>query len=241
MKESEMRKIRWKKISMVFQSSMNALDPVFRIKDQISEAILTHEGIDKLEAEERAKEFLERVGIERSRANDYPHEFSGGMKQRVMIAMALATYPSIVILDEPTSALDVIVQAQILKLIKNLQEEKRLSIILITHDLSVISAVCDRVAIMYAGKIVENSSARTLFKHPQHPYSEGLIGSFPRLSQPRHSRLISISGAPPDLIDPPKGCRFHPRCPRAMEICKREEPVFTETDENHMVACHLYT
>ena len=236
--EEEMRKIRWKHISIVFQGAMNALNPVFRVGDQIVEAIRTHEPhISKEEAMERAKELLELVGLKASRAYDYPHEFSGGMRQRALIAMALSCNPDLLIADEPGTALDVIVQAQILKLLKELRDRLNLSMILITHDLSIIAETCDTVAIMYAGKIVEAGKVIDIFKDPLHPYTKGLIGAFPSLKGERR-RMASIPGSPPDLLYPPEGCRFHPRCSYAMEICKKAEPPLVKIG-NRYVACHL--
>jgi len=236
--EAIRREVRWKRISMVPQAAMNALNPVFTVKDQIIEAILAHEDVSEKEAEARTVELLKRVGIDPSRAGNYPHEFSGGMKQRAMIAMALACNPEIVIADEPTTALDVIVQAQVLKVIKTLQRELGLSMILISHDLSVVAETCDRTIIMYAGNIVENTSTAEMFRHPLHPYSIGLIGAFPKLTGER-KRLESITGNPPNLLHPPPGCRFHPRCPHAKEVCTKLAPPLMETHENHWVACHM--
>jgi len=232
------KNIRWKRISIVFQGAMNALNPVYTVGDQIMEAILTHEDISNEEAKERVIKLFELVGIDPSRINNYPFEFSGGMKQRAMIAMALACNPDIVITDEPTTALDVIVQAQVLKLLKSLKEELNLSLIMISHDLSVIAETCNKVAIMYAGKIVEMADVVRLFKNPLHPYSQGLMNSFPSLKGPR-KKLISIPGSPPNLLSPPLGCRFHPRCQYALEKCKQEEPLLMEIDKGHYVACHL--
>jgi peptide/nickel transport system ATP-binding protein len=236
--EAIRREVRWKRISMVPQAAMNALNPVFRVKDQIIEAILAHEDVSEKEADARTVELLKRVGIDTSRAGNYPHEFSGGMKQRAMIAMALACNPEIVIADEPTTALDVIVQAQVLKVIKTLQSELGLSMILISHDLSVVAETCDRTIIMYAGNVVENTETQEIFRHPLHPYSIGLIGAFPKLTGER-KRLESIKGNPPNLLNPPLGCRFHPRCPHAKEVCTRVAPPLMETHENHWVACHM--
>jgi peptide/nickel transport system ATP-binding protein len=239
MPEEILRKnIRWKRISIVFQGAMNALNPVYTVGDQIMEAILTHEDISNEEAKERVIKLFELVGIDPSRINNYPFEFSGGMKQRAMIAMALACNPDIVITDEPTTALDVIVQAQVLKLLKKLKEELNLSFIMISHDLSVIAETCNKVAIMYAGKIVEMADVVSLFKNPLHPYSQGLMNSFPSLKGPR-KKLISIPGSPPNLLSPPLGCRFNPRCPYAWEKCKEEEPLLIEIDKGHYAACHL--
>jgi peptide/nickel transport system ATP-binding protein len=232
----EMRDIRWDEISMVFQGAMNALNPVLRIGDQIVEAILLHEDTTGDEAWKKMEDILEVVGVDPTRASNYPHEFSGGMKQRVMIAMALVTEPKVLIADEPTTALDVTVEAQVLKLLKSLQEKFQLSVILITHDLATIAEACDRVAIMYAGKIVEFADVVTIFKERLHPYTEGLIRSVPSLLGTEH--LVHIPGSPPGLIEPPSGCRFHPRCPIATEICVQQEPEFRELKERHYTACH---
>jgi len=239
MSDDEVRRgVRWKRISMVPQAAMNALNPVFKVSDQIIEAIMAHEQVSEGEARERSRELLRRVGIDPSRADHYPHEFSGGMKQRAMTAMALACNPEIVIADEPTTALDVIVQAQVLKVIKTLQRELGLSMLLISHDLSVVAQTCDKAIIMYAGNIAEDASTAELFAHPLHPYSIGLIGAFPSVRGER-KRLESISGSPPNLLDPPPGCRFHPRCPFAKGICSVEVPPLIETHERHFVSCHM--
>jgi len=237
--DDEIRKtVRWKRISMVPQAAMNAFNPVFRVSEQIAEAIVLHEQVPEDEAKNRSLELLRKVGIDPSRADHYPHEFSGGMKQRAMIAMALACNPEIIIADEPTTALDVIVQAQVLKLIKTLQREFGLSMILISHDLSVVAQTCDRSIIMYAGKIVEDASTKELFTDALHPYSIGLIGAFPSLVGEK-KRLESIKGSPPNLLNPPLGCRFHPRCPHAREICMVEIPFLIGTHEGHYVSCHM--
>ncbi len=237
MPEDKFRKeIRWKKISMVFQGAMNALNPVMRVGDQIAEAILLHEDVSRQEALERARNLLKLVGIDPSRANSYPHEFSGGMRQRAMIAMALACNPSVMIADEPTTALDVIVQAQILKLIKDIQRRLGISTILVTHDLSIVADLCDKVAVMYAGKIVELGPAEKIYYRPLHPYTAKLLGAVPSVKGKRR-RLEFIPGAPPDLLYPPPGCRFHPRCPYAEETCKKEEPPMKEVN-GVKVACH---
>jgi len=237
--ESFRKEYRWKRISMVFQGAMNALNPVRRIGDQIVEAILAHdESATEEEAYKRAGDLLELVGIERARLRSYPHELSGGMKQRVVIAMALALNPDLLIADEPTTALDVVVQAQILNLLKELKEKLRMSLILITHDLSVIAEIADKVAIMYAGKIVEWGTSEQIFENPQHPYTRGLISSIPRLRGKKS--LFWIPGQPPDLINPPPGCRFHPRCPYAMDRCRREEPPMIEVEPKHYTTCWLY-
>lgn len=237
--DEELRKeIRWKKISIVFQGAMNALNPVKRIGDQIAEAIILHERAGKEESQEKAKKLLEMVGIDPSRARDYPHEFSGGMKQRAMIAMALACNPNLVIADEPTTGLDVIVQAHVMDVVKKLREKLQLSMILITHDLSLVAETCDKVVIMYAGKIAEIADVFTLFKEPLHPYTRRLIGALPDIRRVK-TKLVHIPGSPPSLLEPPSGCRFHDRCPSATSICKREEPALREVEREHFVACSL--
>lgn len=232
------KEFRWKRMSMIFQGAMNALNPVFRVGDQITQAILFHEDVTKASAWERVEELFTLVGINPERARDYPHEFSGGMKQRVIIALSLACNPDLVIADEPVTALDVIVQAQILELMRSLREKLGLSMIMITHDLSVIADTCNKTAIMYAGKIVEQADSLTIFKNPEHPYTQGLIANFPSISG-EVKEFVPISGSPPNLISPPKGCRFHPRCQYVEEICKREEPEIVEINRGHSVACHL--
>lgn len=237
--EEEMRKIRWSGISIVFQGAMNAFNPVYRIGDQIAEAILAHEpDVGKKEATERVEKLLEMVGLEPSRADNYPHEFSGGMRQRALIAMSVACNPDLLIADEPGTALDVIVQAQVLKLMESLKEKLNLAMILITHDLSIITETCEKIAIMYAGRIVERGDIVAVYKDPLHPYTEGLLTSFPSIKASRR-RMTSIPGLPPDLLDPPSGCRFHPRCKYAMDICKKVEPELIPAASNHYVACHL--
>lgn len=235
--EEQFRKeVRWKKISMVFQGAMNALNPVMKIGDQIAEAIMIHENVSKKEAIERVKQLLKLVGIDPSRVNHYPHEFSGGMRQRAMIAMALACNPALLIADEPTTALDVIVQAQVLKLIRDIQQQVGISTLLVTHDLSIVAELCDKVAVMYAGKIVEYGSTNEVYYKPRHPYTYKLLGAMPSVKGKKR-RLEFIPGAPPDLLEPPPGCRFHPRCPYAIKICSKEEPTMQEVD-GVMVACH---
>lgn len=241
MNDNELRdKIRWKGISIVFQGAMNALNPVFRVGEQIEDAIFTHEkSAKKEEAEERVGKLFESVGLDPSRIDNYPHEFSGGMRQRVLIAMALACNPSLIISDEPTTALDVIVAAQILRLLKEIKTKLNLSMILISHDLSVIAETCDIVGIMYAGMLVEHADAVTIFKKPLHPYTQGLISAFPSIKEERRS-MTSIPGSPPNLLDPPTGCRFHPRCKYAMDICRKKKPLSTAIGNRHVVACWLY-
>jgi len=238
--EKEMREnIRWKGISMIFQGAMNALNPVYTVGYQIVEAIRTHErNVSKDEAKERTKKLLELVGIEPSRLNNYPHEFSGGMRQRALIAMALACNPDLVIADEPGTALDVIVQAQVLRLINGLKDKLNLALIMIAHDLSMIAETCDKLAIMYAGYLVEYGDITKLFKEPLHPYTRDLIEAFPSIKAPKRE-MASIPGSPPDLLNPPHGCRFHPRCKFAMDKCRKEVPRLIETEMDHMVACHL--
>jgi peptide/nickel transport system ATP-binding protein len=239
--EDEIREdIRWKEIAIVFQGAMNALNPVFKVGDQISEAITLHEpGITRREAAERSAKLLELVGIDPSRLDNYPHEFSGGMRQRVMIAMALASNPSLLIADEPATALDVIVAAQVLKLMKELKERLNLGMILITHDLSIVAEICEKAAVMYGGKIMEYADVVGIFKNPLHPYTQGLISAFPSIQAKERVRMISIPGSPPDLLQPPTGCVFHPRCKYVMDICKREVPVPIDLEKGHFVACHL--
>lgn len=238
--ESDMRKVRWKGISIVFQGAMNAMNPVYKVGDQIGEAIKIHEkGVSNSEVKDRVAKLLETVGIEPSRADNYPHEFSGGMRQRALIAMALAANPTLLIGDEPGTALDVIVQAQTLRLLRDLKDRLGLSMIMISHDLSIIAETCDKVAIMYAGKIVEYGDAVSIFKNPLHPYTQGLIKAFPSIKGEK-VRLSSIPGQPPDLLHPPPACRFNPRCPYVMDICKRDEPLSQEQEKGHLVACHLY-
>lgn len=236
--EEEMQAIRWKKISIIFQGAMNALNPVFKIGEQIAEGITVHENVSENTAEKRAEKLLELVGLDKSRFNNYPHELSGGMRQRAMIAMALACNPDLVIADEPATALDVIVQAQVLKLMKDLQKRLKLSMILITHDLSMIAETCNKIAIMYAGKIAEYAQAISLFKNPMHPYTQGLLKAFPDVRS-RGGMLSSIPGDPPDLLNPPSGCGFHPRCPYAKAICSKKEPELREVEKRHYAACHL--
>jgi len=240
MSEEEFRKkIRWKGISMIFQGAMNVLNPVYTVGDQLAEVFMLHKNYTKKEALAEAAKLLQMVGIEPRRLRSYPFELSGGMKQRVVIAMALALNPPLVIADEPTTALDVVVQAQIMNLLKKLKRELGTSIILISHDLSLIAELADKTAIMYAGKIVEYGSSDYVYKTPKHPYTQGLLGSIPRLRGEIRD-LTWIPGIPPDLINPPPGCRFHPRCKYAMEKCKKEEPPMIEIEKGHYVACWLY-
>jgi len=238
--EKEMREqIRWKGISIVFQGAMNALNPVYKVSDQIIEAIQLHEpNVDREEARERVKKLFELVGMDPSRIDNYPFEFSGGMRQRAMIAMALACNPDILIADEPGTALDVIVQAQVLKLLRDLKERLNLGMILITHDLSIVSETCEKIVVMYAGKVVERGDIIDVYNETLHPYAQGLLKAFPEIKGPR-VRMSSIPGSPPNLLNPPSGCRFHPRCKYAMDICRKEEPPLIKVKKDHYVACHL--
>jgi peptide/nickel transport system ATP-binding protein len=232
-------KIRWKKISLIFQGAMNAMNPVYSVGEQIVEAIRLHErGVSKKKAQETVRKLFELVGIDPSRMNNYPFEFSGGMKQRAMIAMAVACNPKLVIADEPGTALDVIVQAQVLKLLKELKQRLNTALIIISHDLSLIADICERTAIMYAGQLAEVGDSVAIFKNPLHPYTQGLISAFPSIRSKR-TRMVSIPGSPPDLLNPPSGCRFHPRCKYAMDICKKERPQLLTVEKDHAVACHL--
>jgi oligopeptide/dipeptide ABC transporter ATP-binding protein len=236
--EAEMLKIRWKQIAIIFQGAMNALNPVQKVGDQVAEAITIHGQVSKQEALTNARRLFELVGIDADRIVQYPHEFSGGMKQRVMIAMALACEPEVVIADEPVTALDVMVQAQILELLKRLREELHLSVIMITHDLSVIAEFCDKVAVMYAGKIVEFGSVNSIYEKPQHPYTIGLMKAYPTLGE--RKTLTSIPGAPPNLINPTVGCRFAPRCPYSTQLCTSQDPPPIMTKYS-IALCHYVT
>jgi oligopeptide/dipeptide ABC transporter ATP-binding protein len=237
--ERAMQRYRWREISMVFQGAMNALNPVIRVRDQIAEPIQYRLGQPEATARARAVELLDLVGIPRKRSGAYPHELSGGMRQRAMIAMALACDPAIVIGDEPTTALDVMVQAQILELLERLRSELGLSLILITHDLSVLAETCDRVLIMYAGMVAEEGPVRRVFGAPRHPYTRKLVGSFPNLHADRRT-LEVIHGQPPDLLTPPPGCRFAPRCDFAMPVCTEVVPPEVRFSDGVRVACHLF-
>ena len=241
MSDSQIRKIRWKGIAIVFQGAMNALNPVFKISDQITEAIKIHEpSVGRTAARGRVESLLEMVGIDSGRADNYPHEFSGGMRQRALIAMALAANPEVLVADEPGTALDVVVQAQILKLLRELKDKLNLSMVFISHDLSIVAETCDKLAIMYAGQVIEYGDTKSIFAKPLHPYTQGLLGAFPSIKGER-KKLVSIPGQPPDLLDPPSGCRFNPRCPYVMDICKSVDPKLLPVDEtNHLAHCHLY-
>lgn len=235
---AKMEEVRGKDVSMIFQDPMTALNPVFTVGEQIAESLELHEHLDKKAAMERAKEMLELVGIPGSRANEYPHQFSGGMKQRVVIAIALALEPRLLLADEPTTALDVTIQAQVLQMMGDLQQKLGTSTILITHDLGVVSQNCDRVAVMYAGEVVESGTAKEIFlgeKH--HPYTQGLFGSLPDLNHETR-RLSPIDGLMPDMTQVPEGCKFAPRCPHCTEQCRTCQPQLKGT-EDHSIRCHL--
>jgi peptide/nickel transport system ATP-binding protein len=241
----ELRRFRWRNVSIVLQSAMNALNPVMRVGDQFVDAMRAHERIDRRRALARTGELLELVGIDRRRARAYPHELSGGMRQRVIIAMALALRPELIVMDEPTTALDVIVQREILQQIEALKRDFGFAVLFITHDLSLLLEFADRIAIMYAGEIVESAPAARLGTNPQHPYTQALLDSFPPLTGPL-ARLVGLPGSPPDLRNPPSGCRFHPRCPhcllenRALYARQAtERPRLREIEPGHEVACHL--
>jgi peptide/nickel transport system ATP-binding protein len=238
----EMRGVRGAEIAMIFQDPMTSLNPVYRVGWQIAEQIRAHENVGKKEAHARAVELLQAVGIPnpRVRVNDYPHQFSGGMRQRVMIAMALSCNPDLLIADEPTTALDVTIQAQILELIQRLKDDFGSAVIMITHDMGVVAEVADRVVVMYAGRVVEQGTKQDLFYDPQHPYTWGLLGSIARLDRPKPKRLTAIPGVPPSLINLPQGCAFGPRCPQRFERCS-ERPELRDRigDSKHLDACHL--
>ncbi|MCI6922606.1 MAG: ABC transporter ATP-binding protein [Oscillospiraceae bacterium] len=241
MSEKEMRKIRGNEVSIIFQDPMTSLNPVYTIGNQITEVIRLHTGKSKREAYDRAKELLELVGINEptKRLKQYPHELSGGMRQRVMIAIALACEPKLLIADEPTTALDVTIQAQILELMQELRQKLGMSIIMITHDLGVVASMCERIAVMYAGHIVEYGTADEIFYEPKHEYTKGLINSIPKLSAQEIERLVPIEGQPVDLLNPPAGCPFAPRCANCMKICLREMPPKTELSDTHYSHCWL--
>src|SRR5437588_5818257 len=244
--QNELREFRWRDVSLVFQSAMNALNPVIDVAEQFVDMIQAHERVGTRAARDRAGELLKMVGIDSSRLNAFPHELSGGMRQRVVIAMAMGLQPELIVMDEPTTALDVVVQRQILQEIADLQREQKFAVLYITHDLSMLIEFAHRIGVMYAGELVELAKSETLFRHSQHPYTVGLMSSFPPLSGPRKI-MAGIPGAPPNLANPPKGCRFYPRCPyhdptrsalfnRQMTV----KPPLRAVDPDHLVACHLY-
>ena len=236
--DEEIRGIRWREISMVFQAAMNALNPVISVGDQIIEAIQAHNEMSESEAWEKVKELYTLVGLDPGRGKSYPHEYSGGMKQRAIIAMSLACSPDLIIADEPTTALDVIMQDQIIQEIVALQDSSDMAMIYISHDISVIAETCGKTGVMYAGKIVEYADTDSLFYDTLHPYTKALLSSYPSIKG-EVKRLNPIPGEPPNLLDPPKGCRFYPRCPKKKEICKSQEPEYIEVKKDHFVACHL--
>jgi oligopeptide transport system ATP-binding protein len=239
MGEEEVREIRGKDIAMIFQDPLSSLNPVLQVGFQIEEAMKAHGHVQKQDALRRTVALLKEVRIPaaESRVHDYPHQFSGGMRQRAMIAMGLANAPSILIADEPTTALDVTVQAQILELLRDLNRDLKTAIIMITHNMGVVAGLCSRVIVMYAGRIVEHGSVHEIFKNPQHPYTWSLLQSIPRLDSDRNERLLSIEGLPPDLIAPPKGCRFNPRCQFKIDRCPHDDPALMDVGPDHQAAC----
>jgi len=241
MNASEFRKVRGNEIGMIFQDPMTSLNPLYTVENQIAEPLRIHRGMSKVEARTAALELLRRVEIPNpeERLKQYPHELSGGMRQRVMIAAAIACHPKLVIADEPTTALDVTIQAQVLDLLNHLKNESNTSIIMITHDLGVIASMCSRIMVMYGGIICEQGTVREIFYEPKHPYTWGLLRSIPKMTERRDEKLIPINGTPPDMISPPKGCPFAPRCPYAMPVCRRYMAPETVLGDTHRCACHL--
>lgn len=236
-----LRAVRWTSGAIVFQGALHALNPVQRVGDQIAEPMLVHAtASSKQAAHQRTRDLLEQVGLPAERARSYPHQLSGGQRQRVLIAMALACDPALLIADEPTTALDLMVQAQVLDLLANLRTERGLSLVFITHDLSVLTDVCERLAVMYAGRVVEVGAAGKVFEHPRHPYTEALAAAFPTIGD-RASRMApsGLGGDPPDPADLPSGCTFHPRCPKAFDKCPTSEPLLVQVDSSRQAACHL--
>ncbi|MGI5402693.1 ABC transporter ATP-binding protein [Streptomyces sp. CA-135486] len=241
LKEKERRKIRGAQMAMIFQDALSSLNPVLSVGDQLGEMFTAHRGMSRKDARAKAVELMERVGIPgaKERVGQYPHQFSGGMRQRIMIAMALALEPSLIIADEPTTALDVTVQAQVMELLAGLQDELNMGLILITHDLGVVADVADRIAVMYAGRIVETAPVHDIYKSPAHPYTKGLLASIPRLDQ-KGRELYAIKGLPPNLMHIPPGCAFHPRCPLAQDVCRTDEPPLYEVSKERGSACHFW-
>jgi oligopeptide/dipeptide ABC transporter ATP-binding protein len=239
MSDEEIREFRGKDVAMIFQDPMTSLNPVLRVGFQIEEAMAAHERFTPKQAHERVVPMLQRVRIPAAaeRARDYPHQFSGGMRQRAMIAMGISNEPSLLIADEPTTALDVTVQASIIELLRDLSNELRVSVILITHNMALIASLCQRVIVMYAGRIVEEGPTRSIFKNPQHPYTWSLLRSIPRIDEKTHEKLISIRGMPPDLSKPPPGCKFHPRCRFRVDRCMTEEPPLADVDPGQQARC----
>jgi peptide/nickel transport system ATP-binding protein len=240
MNDQQLRKLRWRKVSLVFQSAMNALNPILTIGEQIADAIEAHQPIKHSDALDKAASLLKLVGIDSSRLTSYPHQLSGGMRQRVVIAIALALDPPLMIMDEPTTALDVVVQKEILQQITELKNKLGFSILFITHDLSLILEFSTRIAVLYAGKLVEMGRSKQLYNAPQHPYTQGLLNSVPSISGPR-KKLLGIPGSPPDMRNPPAGCRFNPRCADASDLCRSAVPEIREFGSDHIGACHGYT
>ncbi len=238
--EKEMRKVRWDEISIVFQNAQEALNPIKKVEEQIAEPLILHHGIKKAEAINKARELLESVGVKAERGRNFPHQLSGGMKQRAIIAMALTCEPKVLLADEPTTALDVMVQAQILDLLKELKEAYSLSIIYISHDLSVLAELCTRLIIVYAGKIVEVAPTEELFKSPDHPYAQKLLQAIPTIENSSQERLPTIPGSPPRLMNPLVNCPFYERCPEAMPVCAEKIPSLVVVREDHQVACFKY-
>ncbi len=236
--EPELRRLRWTRFAMIFQNAMSALNPVFRVGDQIVDAVRHHTGVPRIAARERAADLFQLVGLSRTRLRGYPHEFSGGMKQRAMIALALSCKPDLVIADEPTTALDVVAQGQVLRQIKDLQRDLGLAMIFISHDISVVAEICRNVAVMYAGELVEYAPTEQLLTEPRHPYTMALLRSFPSVRGPLKT-LLSVPGSPPDLVRPPSGCRFHPRCPFAQPICSEVSPPPIPTVDGGWARCHF--
>ncbi|MGW3121148.1 ABC transporter ATP-binding protein [Streptomyces sp. NPDC001107] len=244
LKEDERRKVRGAEMAMIFQDALSSLNPVLSVGDQLGEMFVVHRGMSRKDARAKAVELMERVRIPaaKERVRDYPHQFSGGMRQRIMIAMALALEPALIIADEPTTALDVTVQAQVMDLLAELQREYNMGLILITHDLGVVADVADRIAVMYAGRIVESAPVHDIYKVPAHPYTKGLLESIPRLDQ-KGQELYAIKGLPPNLMHIPPGCAFHPRCPMAQDVCRTDEPPLYEVNGEEPArrsACHFW-
>jgi oligopeptide transport system ATP-binding protein len=241
LKEEERRKVRGAEMAMIFQDALSSLNPVLSVGDQLGEMFVVHRGMSKKDARAKSIELMDRVRIPaaKERVRQYPHQFSGGMRQRIMIAMAMALEPALIIADEPTTALDVTVQAQVMDLLAELQRELNMGLILITHDLGVVADVADRIAVMYAGRIVESAPVHDIYKAPAHPYTKGLLDSIPRLDQ-KGQELYAIKGLPPNLMNIPPGCAFNPRCPMAQDVCRTDVPPLYEVSEDRTSACHFW-